>query len=206
MGGDTAGEGSDYFTAHVIDNSTGKQVATLRQQYDEIDYAKQVYCLGMYFNKALAGLEVNYSTYPTRKLEEWNYPKMYMREVQDTFTHQLQKKFGFVTGKITRPLIIAELVTLVKESVHLINDIATLEEMLTFVKNEHGRPEAQAGAHDDLIMGLAITYHIGDQQTMRIEDSYTVDISKLPQDLQDDYNRASTEDKKRMAIKWGLVR
>ena len=35
--------------------------------------------------------------------------------------------------------------------------------MLTFVRNEKGRPEAQNGAHDDLIMALAIAYDIKDQ-------------------------------------------
>lgn len=206
LGGDTAGEGSDFFSAHVINNGTGNQVATLHQQFDEIDYAQQCYCLATHYNGALVGLEVNFSTYPTKKFEEWNYPKLYMREVPDTFTHKLQKKFGFTTTKLTRPLIIAELVTLVREQPHLFNDIQTLEEMLTFVKNENGRAEAQDGARDDLLMGLAITYHIREQQSYAIESSYNVDISKLPQDLQDDYNRASAEDKKRMAQKWGVVK
>lgn len=206
LGGDTAGEGSDYFSAHIINNSTGVQAATLHQQFDEIDYAQQCYCLAMHYNKALVGLEVNFSTYPTRKFEEWNYSKMYVREVQDSFTHKLEKRFGFMTGKITRPLIIAELVTIVRESVNLINDIKTLEEMLTFVKNENGRAEAQEGAHDDLLMGLAITYHIRDQQAYTHESSVRVDITKLPQDLQDDYNRASADMKQYLAKKWGLVK
>lgn len=206
LGGDTAGEGSDFFSAHIINNATGNQAAVLHQQFDEIDYAQQCYCLATHYNGALVGLEVNFSTYPTRKFEEWNYPKMYMREVQDSFTHKLEKRFGFMTGKITRPLIIAELVTLVREQAGLINDIQTLEEMLTFVKNENGRAEAQDGAHDDLLMGLAITYHIRDQQTYSAESAVRIDISKLPQDLQDDYNRADAEMKRYLANKWGLTK
>lgn len=206
LGGDTAGEGSDYFSAHMIDNTTGKQVAVLHQQFDEIEYAQQVYCLGKHYNTALIGLEVNFSTYPTRKLEEWNYPKMYIRQQEDSFTHKIDKKFGFNTNKITRPLVVANLVTIVRENAELINDIPTLEEMLTFVKNEHGRPEAQEGAHDDLLMGLAITYHIRDQQSYAVESTYSVDISKLPEDLQEDYNRASAEDKKMLAKRWGIAR
>lgn len=205
LGGDTAGEGSDYFSGHVIDNTTGRQVAVIHQQFDEIDYAKQMYCLGTYFNKSLIGIENNFSTYPTRKMEEWNYPRIYVREIQDSFTHKLQKKYGFVTGKITRPLIIAELVTLVKETVHLINDIGTLEEMLTFVKNENGRAEAQEGAHDDLLMGLAITYHIRDQQAYTVNNVAKVDISKLSEDLQADYNKATPEQRQYLAKRWGLI-
>lgn len=206
LGGDTAGEGSDYFSGHVIDNTTGKQVAVLHQQFDEIDYTQQMYCLGIHYNTALVGIEVNFSTYPTRKFEEWKYPKMYVRKAHDNFTHRLEKRFGFHTGKITRPLIIANLVTIVKESVEMINDIPTLEEMLTFVKNESGKPEAQEGAHDDLLIGLAITYQIRDQQRMNVTENVRVDISKLPKDLQEDYWNAPPDMRQYLLRKWGLIR
>jgi len=206
LGGDTAGEGSDYFSAHVINNGTGNQAAVLHQQFDEIDYAQQCYCLATVYNQSLVGLEVNFSTYPTKKFEEWNYPRMYMREVQDTFTHKLQKKFGFTTTKITRPLIIAELVTMVREQIHLFHDVQSLEEMLTFVKNENGRAEAQDGARDDLLMGLAIAHHIRDQQAYTVDNKPVIDISKLSDDLQSDYYNANAEMKQYLAKKWGLVK
>ena len=41
--------------------------------------------------------------------------------------------------------------------------------MLVFVKNEKGRPEAQLGYHDDLVMCLAIAYYIRTQQDMTEE-------------------------------------
>ena len=47
IGCDTAGEGSDSFVAQVLDNRTGEQAATLRGQFDEDVFARQVYCLGM---------------------------------------------------------------------------------------------------------------------------------------------------------------
>ena len=40
IGGDTAGDGSDYFTAHVLDARTGVQVATLKHQFDADQYTK----------------------------------------------------------------------------------------------------------------------------------------------------------------------
>ena len=48
------------------------------------------------------------------------------------------------------------------------------KEALTFVKNEKGRPEAQEGSHDDLVMGTAITYYIRDQQKTRVENTQSV--------------------------------
>jgi len=168
LGGDTAGEGSDYFTGHVDDNITGEQVAVLKQQYDEVDYTRQMYCLGMYYNTALIGIEANYTTYPIQELTRLSYPKQYVREKEDTYTGRHDKAYGFKTTSLTRPLVLAELQTLVKENVELINDRETLEEMLVFVKNERGRAEAQDGYHDDLVMGKAIALYIRPQQSMKI--------------------------------------
>lgn len=164
IGGDTAGEGSDSFTAHVINNITGEQCAVLCHPYDEDIYAKELYCLGMFYNEALIGIEANTTTYPIRELERLGYRKQYIRETEDNFTHRPKYSYGFRTTALTRPVMIANLVALMREHLELIHDRATLEEMLTFVRSEKGRAEAQNGAHDDLVMALAIAYYIREQQ------------------------------------------
>ncbi len=47
LGGDTAGEGSDWFTAQVLDNVTGEQAAVLRHRYDEDTYDDCVLALAI---------------------------------------------------------------------------------------------------------------------------------------------------------------
>jgi phage terminase large subunit len=183
MGGDTSGEGSDNFVNQCIDNATGMQVATLKQQFDEDLYAKQTYCLGRHYNNALIGIEANFSTYPIKELERLGYFRQYVREHEDTFTGTIQKTYGFKTTSLTRPLIIAELVTIVRDHPELFNDVETLEEMLTFVRNEKGRPEAQKGAHDDCIMALAITYYIRSQQSREISLVDTKDDDEDEDDI-----------------------
>lgn len=168
LSGDTAGEGSDFFTGQVLNNVTGSQVAVLKQEYDEISYTRQMYCLGLYYNTALIGIEANYTTYPIQELQRLKYPKQFVRIKEDKYTKKSEKSFGFKTTPITRPLILAELQTIMKELIELIIDIDTLKEALEFIKNEQGRPEAQIGAHDDLIMALAIAYYIRQQQDMTI--------------------------------------
>lgn len=162
------GEGSDYFTGHVINNVTGKQVAKLKKQFNEVEYAKQIYCLGKYYNWALIGLETNFSTYPTNKLDELKYPKLYIREKEDDYTDKKEKRFGFRTTRVTRPLILADLQAIVLNEIDKIVDEETLREMLRFVKTDNGRPEAEQGEHDDLVMGLAITYYIRSQQVFKV--------------------------------------
>ena len=164
IGGDTASEGIDYFTSQVLDNVTGEQCAVMKHRFDEDLYAKQMYCLGMYYNEALIGIECNFSSYPIKELQKLKYKKQYVREREDTFTNALTKSYGFRTTAQTRPLIIANLVKISREEINLINDEETLLEMLTFVRNEHGRAEAKAGAHDDLVMALAIAFYIRGSQ------------------------------------------
>ncbi len=187
LGGDTAGDGSDYFTGLVIDNSNSKQIAKLRHnKIDEDEYSRQIYCLGTYYNNALVGLENNYSTYPTKKLKEYDYPKMYIREVEDNIAEVIQDKYGFLTTKATRPIILAMLKEIFRDNISYINDLDVLYEGLVFIKNEKGRPEAEQGKHDDLIMGLAITYYIRTQQSFIVEKIEKEEKIELPFALQTD--------------------
>jgi len=163
IGGDTAGEGSDYFTGHILDAKTGKQVAILRHQFDADQYTRQMYCLGKYYKDALIGIEANFDSYPIMELQRLGYPKQYAREAQDTYTGKTEKRFGFKTTSLTRPTIISKLVEIVREHCDTISDKETLEELLTIVRNEKGRIEAPQGGHDDMMMGLAIAHHIRDQ-------------------------------------------
>jgi phage terminase large subunit len=163
IGGDTAGEGSDFFTAHVLDAKTGEQVAVLKHQFDADQYTRQVYCLGKYYKDALIGIEANFDSYPLRELQRIGYPNQYVRQYQDTYTGKTEKRFGFKTTSLTRPTIISRLIAIVREECHKINDKDTLEELLTIVRNEKGRIEAPEGGHDDQMMGLAIAYEVREQ-------------------------------------------
>ena len=163
IGGDTAGEGSDFFTGHVLDARTGIQVATLKHQFDADQYTKQMYCLGVYYKNALIGIESNFDTFPIMELQRLGYDNQYVREAVDTYTGKTEKRFGFKTTSLTRPTIISRLIEIVREHTDTINDKDTLEELLTIVKNEKGRIEAPEGGHDDQMMGLAIAHHIREQ-------------------------------------------
>lgn len=145
IGGDTAGDGSDFYTGHVLDCKTGEQVAVLKQQLDSDLYVKQMYCLGMYYKYALIGVEANFDSFPIQELQRLGYANQYVRERQDTYTGSLEKRFGFKTTLITRPTILSNLIEIVREHTELINDKDTLEELLTIVRNEKGRIEAPEG-------------------------------------------------------------
>lgn len=159
IGCDTAGEGSDFFVAYVIDKTAdGKQVAKYRARSDERVFVNQIYWLGMHYNLAMLAIETNFSTYPVRCLQDMGYPNMYVREQADTYTNHIQKKFGFRTTSITRPLILDTLKEVVNETPEKINDPTFFNECMSFQKNEKGKPQATTGSHDDCVMAMAIAY------------------------------------------------
>lgn len=183
IGGDTAGEGSDYFTGHVLDARTGMQVAVLKQQFDADQYTKQMYCLGVYYKQALIGIESNFDSFPIMELQRLGYINQYVREAQDTYTGKTEKRFGFKTTSLTRPTIISRLIEIVREHTETINDKATLEELLTIIRNEKGRIEAPEGGHDDMMMGLAIAHQIREQvvfneEPINVQPQYHFNVEK----------------------------
>ena len=164
IGGDTAGDTKgDEFSSDVLDAKSLEQVATLTMQTDEDLYAKQMYCLGMYYGWAKMAIETNFSTYPQKKLEELGYPDFYVRETVDRFDKSVTKQFGFNTNKKTKPLMLANLVELVRDHTDIFNDEKTLRQMLTFVKKDGGSQEAEDGYHDDKVMSIAIAHQAAGQ-------------------------------------------
>lgn len=184
IGGDTAGEGSDYFTGHVLDAKSGMQVAALKHRFDADQYTRQMYCLGMYYKWALIGIEANFDSFPIKELQRLGYPNQFVREAIDTYTGKKEKRFGFKTTTLTRPTIISRLVGIVRDHVEMINDKDTLEELLTIVRNEKGRIEAPEGGHDDQMMGLAIAHEVREQvvfinEPIEVNPMYQFDIERM---------------------------
>lgn len=165
LGGDTAGCGEDFFTGKVIDNLTGRTAATLRcRRMDEDDYAEQMLCLARYYHDALIAVETNYSRYPVRVLRrKYGYTNLYVREREDGQTGARERVDGFETTTRTKPIIIAELAEEMRRDPAAESDPETLREMAVFLRHPDGRLAAASGAHDDLVMALAIAHHASAQ-------------------------------------------
>lgn len=207
IGADTAGEGSDYFVGQVLDNITGEQVCTIRQQCDEDQFTRQLYCLGAWYNNALIAVESNFSSYPAKLLELMGCHRQYVREVEDEFDGRIRNAYGFQTNKQTRPVVISELIRVTRERMSLVNDEDTLNEMLTFVRNPDNpaRAEAEPGAHDDCVMSLAIAHYIRPQQSMTVQERPAAEQrrGRWSDDMWEDYRHANGEERLRLIEAWG---
>lgn len=163
LSADTAGDGSDFNAGHIL-TPDGTQLAVIKLIEDEDLFADQLYCLGTKYNNALMAIETNFSTYVNNTLQNREYPNIYTRQTSpDVISGNYTNKIGFNTNKATRPALLGMLREIVRDEVYKINDEDTLKEMLSFVINQSGKPEAMQGYHDDLIMSYGIGLYCGNQ-------------------------------------------
>lgn len=76
-----------------------------------------------------------------------SYPNIY---------HSKDGKPGFMTTSTTRPLILDNLAELLRNNMLVIYSRTWLDQALSFIYNNAGRPEAQSGKKDDSIVSTAV--------------------------------------------------
>jgi len=171
---DTAGEGSDKYAGHVLNNITGEQVAVFHSPRLPDHCIKQLYALGRYYNDAMMNPEVNFDSYPLKMLQDWGYHNIYIRRsATDTRGGGYEKKYGWRTTADNRQRMLSEMVAWVAEHIDCINDVATLNEMLTFVRRTKKLNgvfwAADNGAHDDMVMSFGIALQTREQQSCEMQ-------------------------------------
>lgn len=150
-------EHGDYSCIQVLDHF-GTQVATWSGHVDPFDLAYIVGTIGQYYNKAWTLIERNNHGLTTiRKIQELGYPNLYVEQtVDDAYVDKLTRRAGFLTTSKTKPLIIDNLVHLLRQGESGIVDEELISELRTYVVDARGITNAQAGCFDDRIMAYAI--------------------------------------------------
>lgn len=172
---DTAGEGSDFWALHIFDNFTGRQVAVYHSDQMPNICIFQVYGLLCLYNNALVAPEVNFDGYALEKLHELKYHRIYRRDAHpEKMDVKIEPKWGWRTTPENRQMMLSELVEWTVSNIDKIYDLATLYEMLTFTRQGQKKKgifwAAEPGAHDDLVIALAIWLQIREQQRAYIEE------------------------------------
>ena len=89
------------------------------------------------------------------------YPNLYARRQSEEDIRQgYPRKYGFHTNVATKPMIISNLIKIVREGLYTERDERCLNEMIVYERKPNGSFGAVSGAHDDLLMTRAIGLHI----------------------------------------------
>ena len=158
FGVDTAeGVGGDYSVAVVMDSKKREVVAILRGHLKPFDFANEINKLAKDYRRGrapmpLVGVERNNHGHAVllELKEHLNYPNLYMHS---------DNRAGWITDKVTRPIMLNTFIDAVENSTVKINDMTILNECLTLVNNK-GKIEAAQGKHDDSVIASSIAIQL----------------------------------------------
>lgn len=142
------GEEGDYGAVQVLERQTGLQCAELQRRLRPADLARAVAELAREYNGALVVVERN--NHGAAVLAYLQTSERYERVWQDG------RETGWLTSAASKPEMIARLGSLLENAPEMFMSRRLLRECRTFVANERGGSGAAAGAHDDLVMAMAM--------------------------------------------------
>jgi hypothetical protein len=155
---DPAGGGADgdYATIQIIELITGLQCAELQQRLRPLQFAHLAAALAREYSTpghaALLAVERN------------NHGHAVLGHLDQTehYAHVYEQNHspGWLTSSASKPEIVAHMNSLLVEKPALFRSKRLLEECRTFVNLSGGHAGAANGAHDDLVMAMAIAQFV----------------------------------------------
>lgn len=153
--------GEDYAAAAIYDVASWDQVAAFHGRPEPHIFEAELVKAGwLYAGKdspALVAPESNnHGQAVVALLREHRYPRIYSAQVWDQRTQQHTTRLGWATTPKSRPQLVSALQEAVRTGSLGIRDAAAVGEMFRFVDSGNGKPEADAGAHDDRVIAHGI--------------------------------------------------
>ena len=165
------GDGKDFSTFHVMDIATNTQVAEYKGQMSPKEFGYFIVAIATEYNQALLVIEnasIGWAT--IESVLERGYRNIYYSPKSDNLTvDSYFNKYensdnvtpGFTMSLRTRPLVVNKFREYVGDRSVTIRSKRLLEEMKVFIW-KNGRPEAQVGYNDDLVMPFGVAMYLRD--------------------------------------------
>jgi hypothetical protein len=143
LGVDSAGGGAegDFAAVQVVEVRTGLQCAELQQRLRPMELARE-------YNGATIAVERN------------NHGAAVLAYLESSERYEriwgAGREAGWLTTAASKPEMIARIGAMLTESPEIFASRRLLSECRTYVAGEKGRTAAAGGAHDDLVMAMAV--------------------------------------------------
>ena len=165
------GDGKDHSAFHVIDIENNTQVAEYKGQLGTKEYGHLLVGIASEYNEALLVVENNSIGWSTiQTIIDRGYQNLYYSpksgEVRaDSYFEQYMDTSkmtpGFTMSSRVRPMVVSKFQEYLSDKGVTFQSKRLLEEMRTFIW-KNGRPEAQQGYNDDLVMSFGIAMYVRD--------------------------------------------
>jgi hypothetical protein len=149
---DSAGGGDDgdFAAVQVIDRETGLQCAELQERLRPAELARAAVELAKEYGGAEIAVERN--NHGAAVLAYLETSERYAR----VWRARGASEVGWLTTASSKPEMVARMGTLLMERPEIFKSRRLLAECRTFVAGERGKTGAASGAHDDLVMAMAV--------------------------------------------------
>jgi len=166
-----SGHGNDFSCAAVIDLSDGAPCAELHMRAGEDIFSEQIHFMGLWYNTARIAVENQggYGTTVIAYLRDGHkgrkpYPKIYRHRATDRSDAHETAAYGFPMNLKTRPKLVAELNTWIRDKLFPYVTRGFIAEARTFVRRETGTsPRAADGTNDDRVIAWGIALELYSQ-------------------------------------------
>ncbi|HTW49305.1 MAG TPA: hypothetical protein VMD92_15235 [Acidobacteriaceae bacterium] len=148
---DPAGGGADgdFTVIQVIDLKTGMQCAEAAEHMTLAEAACQARSLALRYNEAIVAVERN-------GLGEAVIAHLNGLHPRDRLFRDADGLAGWKTTEASRDQMLGKLEAVLAQNPKLYSSERMLHEFRTFVRHPSGKYAAQAGAHDDCVMAMAV--------------------------------------------------
>lgn len=171
--------GGDYSVAVIFDRRTGEEVAFYRGHIAPDKFGEVLSVMGLKYNTALMVVEVNNHGLTTITiLKQLMYPAMYFRPTKfEVMGTSYGDRLGWKTTKMTRTLMIDDLVQSTRDGDLIIHSKELIDEMTVFIYDKNNNMGAMDGFHDDAIFATAIAMQgfkiMYDKPITQLSESHT---------------------------------
>ncbi len=150
--------GTDYSVIQIWDLKHLQMVAMFRAQWPYAKLHEPLLQMAREYNDAYIIVEATDHGLTVLNNLERNYPHwlIHRERVVDRDTKTATRKMGFYTNGKTRPLIIDELATNIKEGNVRVHSRDVQSECVRFIIHDDGQPAAMDGYKDNCVMAMAI--------------------------------------------------
>jgi phage terminase large subunit-like protein len=167
-GGDLAwGQTGAYSCLVIADYQTGEEVAEIHGRLPAEEMAKMSVDLCREYNNAFAVIEANNEgvNVVNRMMELGYGGRMFHRdpegadrvpEIVRMRLGRVPKRPGWTTTGVTRPVMLGDLHAAVRNREIVIHDRDAVSEMLTFVRDDKGKPGPAEGQYSDRVIAWAL--------------------------------------------------
>jgi len=168
----------DFDSIDVIDHTTNVQVAHFHGKMSPSQFATLLFHVGMRYNNGwIVPEKNNHGQTVIERLIEMEYPYIYVETVPD-FPNKPRKRFGWVTSKKSRDLILDNLVEMVSQEGCGVRCSETFDEMLNFKVQQDGKRGADPGTFDDRVISIAIGFYVAKNLPYAVSAGFNTRVNK----------------------------